>query len=49
MGFRRQVDRNGLKKWLKSNKIAQEWHRFQIEKYGLGAYEDMQRANRKRR
>ena len=45
----RQVDRNGLKKWLKTNKIAEEWRRFQIEKYGLGVYQDMQRANRKRR
>lgn len=49
MGFRREVDRNGLKKWLKTNKIAQEWRRFQIEKYGLGVYQDMQRANKKRR
>lgn len=48
MGFRRKVDRNGLKGWLKTNKIAEEWHRFQIEKYGLATYEDMQRANRKR-
>lgn len=49
MGFRRKVDRNGLKGWLKTNKIAEEWHRFQIEKYGLATYEDMQRANRKKR
>jgi hypothetical protein len=49
MGFRRTVDRNGLKNWLKSNKIAEEWHRFQIAKYGLANYEDMQRANKKRR
>ena len=49
MGFRRKVDRNGLKGWLKTNKIAEEWSRFQIEKYSLGVYEEMQRQNKKKR
>ena len=49
MGFRRTVDRNGLKAAMKSNRIKQEWNRFQIEKYGLGNYEDMQKANKKKR
>lgn len=49
MGFRRKVDRNGLKKFMKTNKIAEEFHRFQIEKYGLGNYEEMQRKNRRKR
>ena len=49
MGFRRKIDRNGLKGWLKTNKISEEWRRFQIEKYGLGVYQDMQRANRKKK
>lgn len=49
MGFRRKVDRNGLKVWLKTNKITEEWRRFQIEKYGLANYEDMQRQNKKKR
>lgn len=49
MGFRRVVDRNGLKAAMKSNRIKEEWNRFQIEKYSLGVYEDMQRQNKKKR
>lgn len=49
MGFRRQVDRNGLKFEMKNNKISNEWRNFQIAKYGLGNYEDMQRQNKKKR
>ena len=49
MGFRRQVDRNGLKAAMKTNKIAEEWKRFQQNKYSLGVYEDMQRQNKKKR
>ena len=49
MGFRRTVERNTMKNWIKSNKIKEEWNRFQIEKYGLGNYEDMQRKNRRKK
>ena len=49
MGFRRTVDRNGLKFAMKTNKIKEEWNRFQIAKYGLGNYEDMQKANRRKK
>lgn len=49
MGFRRQVDRNGLKAAMKNNKISKEWRNFQIAKYSLGVYEDMQRQNKKKR
>ena len=49
MGFRRQVDRNGLKAAMKTNKIQKDFYNFQIEKYGLGNYEDMQRQNKKKR
>lgn len=47
MSLRRMIDRQGLKNWMKTNKISEEWHRFQIKKYGLGNYEDMQRANKR--
>lgn len=33
MGFRRTVDRNGLKAAMKNNKIKEEWHNFQLNKY----------------
>ena len=49
MGFRRQVDRNGLKAAMKTNKIQKDFYNFQIAKYGLGVYEDMQRQNKKKR
>ena len=49
MGFRRTVDRNGLKNWMKTNKISEEWNKFQIQKYGLANYEEMQRNNKKKR
>lgn len=49
MGFRREVDRNGLKAAMKTNKISEEWKRFQQNKYSLGVYEDMQRQNKKKR
>ena len=49
MSFERQVNRNYLKKWLKTNKIQKDFYNFQIEKYSLGVYEDMQRQNKKKR
>lgn len=49
MGFRRKIERNIMKNWQKNNKISEEWKRFQIERYGLANYEEIQRANRKRR
>lgn len=47
MGFRREVDRNGLKKWMKNNKISDEWHKFQMEKYGLAKYQEILKNNKK--
>ena len=49
MSFERQVNRNYLKKWLKTNKIQKDFYNFQIEKYSLGVYEDMQKQNKKKR
>lgn len=49
MSLQRQVERNQMKSWQKNNKISTEWKNFQIQKYGLGNYEDMQRANKKKK
>ena len=49
MGFRRTVERNTMKNWIKSNKIKEEWHKFQTDRYSLEGYAEMQRKNRRKK
>ena len=41
----RDIQRNFLKQYMKSNKIRKAWRDFQIKKYGLQNYVDMYNKN----
>ena len=41
----RKIQRNFLKKYMKSNRIRKAWRDFQIQKYGLEQYVDMYNRN----
>lgn len=49
MGIKRTVERNTMKNWIKSNKIKEEWHKFQIDRYSLAGYSELQKKNKKKR
>ena len=41
----RKIQRNFLKKYMKSNRIRKAWRDFQIHKYGLEQYVNMYNKN----